>query len=666
MTDGEPKTHCPKCGSRLAQNCREDMDVYWTHCTSCSWLRVDESPKAEEGREEPNADASGTRPGLLAPRAEIGPTLAARTCRGSRSRTTPLLLREVDRGGTMSIVGIDLGTTYSSVAVWKDGQPRIIANVLGDELTPSVVGLDDNGEALVGQAAKERLITHPELTAATFKRYMGTGRIEQLGSRGFRPEELSSFVLRSLKSDAEAFLGEVVDEAVISVPAYFNDVQRKATRAAGELAGLKVERLINEPTAAAMAFSLHEAANESTFLVFDLGGGTFDVSVVELFDGVMEVHASAGDNFLGGEDFTSALAAAFLGHAGFPEADLERAERSRVHKQAECAKLRLSVSDQAEMKLRLKGRDVAWVVSRTLLESLTGNLIERMRRPVERAMRDAKLRVADLDGVVLVGGATRMPLVRALAAKLFGRFPLTQVSPDEAVAIGAAIQAGLKSRERALAEVVLTDTCPHSLGVAVAVPNPRGEPTGREFSPILERNTVVPASREQVYSPMHDSQTSVVFEVYQGESRRLENDIRLGSLTLPLPAGKARERQLVVRFTYDINGLLEVDTRVGGTQLRRTLVIEGNPGLLTPEQIEQRITELQAIKIHPRDQMENRAVMARAERIFEESLGERRTHVGRLTAQFEAVLVRQDAREIEKARQDFIRGLDEIEEGWPW
>jgi molecular chaperone HscC len=306
----------------------------------------------------------------------------------------------------MAIVGIDLGTTYSLVALCRDGEPQVIENVLGARLTPSVVGLDDDGEILIGQAAKERLITHPEATAATFKRYMGTGRLTWLGSRRFRPEELSSFVLRSLKADAEAFLGETVEEAIVSVPAYFGDAQRKATRAAGELAGLRVERLVNEPTAAAMAYGLHEAANESTFLVFDLGGGTFDVSVVELFDGVMEVHASAGDNFLGGEDFTSALADAFLERAGVQEGDLEPGERSRLRKQAELAKLRLSDADTAEIRLTLRGRDIDWLATRSLLESLTRPLVERMRRPVERAMRDAHLRVADLDGVVLVGGAT--------------------------------------------------------------------------------------------------------------------------------------------------------------------------------------------------------------------------------------------------------------------
>jgi molecular chaperone HscC len=566
----------------------------------------------------------------------------------------------------MAIVGIDLGTTFSLVAVWREGRPRIIENVLGVRLTPSVVGLDDDGQVLVGQAARERLITHPDLTAASFKRYMGTNRLTRLGTRPFRPEELSSFVLRALKADAEALLGEPVVEAVVSVPAYFGDAQRKATRAAGELAGLKVERLVNEPTAAAMAYGLHEAKNETTFLVFDLGGGTFDVSVVELFDGVMEVHASAGDSFLGGEDFTSALAVAFLEHAGVEEGALDLGERSRLRKVAEIAKLRLTDSDDTEMTVTLKDRAVAWTVSRTLLEQRTRGLVERMRGPVERAMRDAQLRVAELDGVVLVGGATRMPLVRALAARLFGRFPLTSVHPDESVALGSAIQAGLKSRDETLSEVVLTDTCPHSLGVGVAVANSRGQPVGQEFSPVIERNTVIPASREQYYSPTHDEQRFVEFDIFQGESRRLDNNVKLGSIRLPLPPGRSRERKLVVRFTYDINGLLEVDTRIEGTDLRRTLVIEGNPGLLSQDQIRLRLKELEALKIHPRDEMESRVVLARGERIFEESLGERRAYVRSLLSRFEAVLAGQDPREVETARQEIAQELDRLEGGSPW
>jgi molecular chaperone HscC len=566
----------------------------------------------------------------------------------------------------VAIVGIDLGTTYSLVAVFRDGAPRLVENVLGSRLTPSVVGLDEDGQVLVGQAAKERLITHPHLTAASFKRFMGTDRVIRLGARDFRPEELSSLVLRSLKADAEASLGERVDEAVISVPAYFGDAQRKATRVAGELAGLAVGRLINEPTAAAMAYGLHEAKNETTFLVFDLGGGTFDVSVVELFDGVMEVHASAGDSFLGGEDFTAALATGLLEHAGVAQDTLAPSERSQLQKQAELAKIRLSASEQAELRMTLHGREVAWTATRESFEQRTRGLVERMRRPVERAMRDAQLRVSDLDSVVLVGGATRMPLVRALASRLFGRFPLASLHPDEAAALGAAIQAGLKARDAALSEVVLTDTAPHSLGVAVAIPDEWGRPVSREFSPVIERNTVIPVSREQSYSPVHDQQREVNVEIYQGESRRLEHNVKLGSLKLPLPPGGARERELLVRFTYDIDGLLEVDTRVAGSDVRRSLLIEGNPGFLTAEEIQKRLEQMQALKIHPRERMENRTVLARGERIFEESLGERRQLVSGLLARFDAVLARQDPREIERARKELARQLDELEQGSAW
>jgi molecular chaperone HscC len=312
----------------------------------------------------------------------------------------------------MATIGIDLGTTNSLVAVWRDGRARLIENVLGEKLTPSVVGVDDDAQILVGQAAKERLITHPDATVASFKRAMGTDRQFRLKDRSFRAEELSSFVLRALREDAEAFLGEPVDEAVISVPAYFNDAQRKATRNAGKLAGLKVDRLINEPTAAAIAYGLHEAGSESRFLVFDLGGGTFDVSALELFDGVMEVRASAGDNFLGGDDFTAALASAFLQETGVEEKALSAGERSRLVKQAELAKRRLTLERSAEIRILVGEREVSWTVERERFEYACRELVERLRRPVERALRDARLASAELDAVVLVGGATRMPIVR--------------------------------------------------------------------------------------------------------------------------------------------------------------------------------------------------------------------------------------------------------------
>jgi molecular chaperone HscC len=367
------------------------------------------------------------------------------------------------------LVGIDLGTTNSLIGTLVDGQPKLIANAYGSVLTPSVVGLDDSGTLLVGAPARERLISHPHLTAASFKRYMGTQQEFELGARRFRAEELSAMVLQSLKQDAEAFLGAPVTEAIITVPAYFNDTQRKATIAAGKLAGLRVERLLNEPTAAALAYGIANRGAESTYLVFDLGGGTFDVSIVELFDGVIEVHASAGDNFLGGDDFRDQLVKSFFAENAAalavdplkpPRELLERASR-----QAELAKRELSTSFQALMRVVWQDKEVQWQISAADFERHSEALLNRLARPIQQALRDARMRTNELDQIVLVGGATRMSMVRKLVTKLFGRFPMVEINPDEAIAQGAAIQAALKAQDAALDDVVMTDVCPYTMGV---------------------------------------------------------------------------------------------------------------------------------------------------------------------------------------------------------
>jgi molecular chaperone HscC len=565
----------------------------------------------------------------------------------------------------MSIVGIDLGTTNSLVAVFRDGAPRLIPNAHGETLTPSVVGADDNGEILVGKAAAERLITHPDRTAATFKRLMGTNRETRLGKLRFRPEELSALVLKSLKADAEAHLGEAVVEAVISVPAYFSDAQRKATKAAGELAGFKVERLINEPTAAAIAYGLHLRAVESKFLVFDLGGGTFDVSVLELFEGVMEVHATAGDNFLGGEDWVEALMAEFLRIAGIGRDALALVQASRLRSQAEEAKKKLSIAADAEIRLTVRDKAHVWRVERGAFERLAEPLLQRLRAPVERALRDAELRAADLDAVVLVGGATRMPMVRSLAARMFGQFPTAQINPDEVVALGAAVQAALKSRDAALNDVVMTDVCPYTLGVEIAVPGAKAhEFVSGRFLPIIERNCTVPVSRVDTLSTIQDNQKEVQLDIYQGESRLVRNNIKLGSMTVKLPPRPKGEECVDVRFTYDVNGILEVETRVISTGEVRRIVIEGNPGVLSPAEIEARVKALQKLKIHPRDQAENRALLARAERVYQEALGSTREEVARETDRFEATLGRQDEKAAAEARERLSSFLDRIEAGW--
>ncbi|MDP4180575.1 MAG: molecular chaperone HscC, partial [Bacillota bacterium] len=392
----------------------------------------------------------------------------------------------------MPTIGIDLGTTNSLVAYWTDDGPKIIPNVLGSNLTPSVVSVDENGEIYVGQIAKERKITHPQLTASSFKRFMGTEKVFQLGRYSFSPEDLSSFVIRSLKADAEAFFGSEVEEAVISVPAYFNDAQRKATKRAAELAGLKVERLISEPTAAAISYGLHLEKSETSFLVFDLGGGTFDVSILELFEGVMQVKSIAGDNFLGGEDFTDILASYFIEQHGFDINSLDNKALSAINKQAELCKYELSNNNSGKMVYTVNNRTFETIIDRSDYEKLVNNLLIRLRHPIERALRDAELTPKDLDSIILIGGATRMHVVRSVVSKMFGRLPNSNINPDEAVALGAAIQVALKERNEALSEVILTDVCPYSLGVNIAKDMGNGKHESGYFLPIIERNTPIP------------------------------------------------------------------------------------------------------------------------------------------------------------------------------
>jgi len=563
----------------------------------------------------------------------------------------------------MTVIGIDLGTTNSLAAYWTDDSgPVIIPNSLGERLTPSVVSVDDDGDILVGQAAKERLITHPHLTAAAFKRSMGTAKPFSMGNHVFLPEELSSLVLRSLKEDAEAFFGEAVTEAVISVPAYFNDTQRKATLRASELAGLKVERLLNEPTAAAIAYGLHQ--KEATrFVVFDLGGGTFDVSVMDLFEGIMEVKAIAGDNFLGGEDFTDLLIFHFLQYHQLERDSLDAKTYVALKKQAELCKRKLSQEKFGTMRVAFQDQDLAWTASRDEFAAAARDLINRFRRPIERALQDAALSSAEMEDILLVGGATRMPLVHAAIGKMFGRLPSCRINPDEVVVMGAAIQAAMKERNILLKEVVLTDVCPYTLGTNVVIRLGEGRYEDGHFAPIIERNTVIPASKVKRFFTMHDNQKDINVEIYQGESRLTKNNIKLGELDIPVPLAPAGEQAVDVRYTYDINGILEVEVTVVQTGIKKRAVIEKTPGVLSKKEIEARLENLAALKIHPRDRMENRALVARGERLYEESLADKRLEIDQALQRFEEALQRQNDREIKQEARLLKVKLDQFDGG---
>jgi molecular chaperone HscC len=563
------------------------------------------------------------------------------------------------------IVGIDLGTTNSAIAVWRSGSAELIPNSLGQNLTPSAVGLDDAGEVIVGLTARERQVSHPELTATAFKRYMGSRRRISLGPKQFFAEELAALVLRSLRADAEAALGEPITDAVITVPAYFNDKQRKATRRAGELAGLQVERLINEPTAAALAYGIHRLDTPAKFLVFDLGGGTFDVSILEIFEGVVEVRASTGDNFLGGEDFNELLVERmFREHHrawGLARKDEQPGLYHRVRAAAERARRTLTAQDDAVMEVTWKECAFQHRVTTDDFERLAEPLLRKLRDPVLRALGDSGTRKDDLTEIVLVGGATRMPAVRKAVTRMFGRFPAVALNPDEAVAMGAAVQAGLKARDEALKEVVLTDVCPYSLGVETGAMMPDGSLRSGLFTPVIERNTVVPASRVRAFSTVYDGQRQVEVKIYQGESRLVNDNVQLGKLEIPVPHRPAGEITVECRFTYDVDGLLEIDVKIPQTGEQHNLVIVDEESGPAQEEIERRRGELAALKVHPRELAANRAVLARAERCYQQFLGDKREYVSRLITAFEVSLERQEPRAIESARKTMQSMLDRLE-----
>ena len=563
---------------------------------------------------------------------------------------------------TEPIIGIDLGTTNSLVSVFENGEARLIPNALGDVLTPSVVGLTDEGELLVGKAAKERLSTHPDLTTARFKRLMGTSRKLKLGKLEMSPEEVSSFILKSLKEDAEADLGHPVKDAVISVPAYFNDPQRKATVNAAKLAGLEVKRLINEPTAAAIAYGLHDKENECTFLVIDLGGGTFDVSILELFSGVMEVRASAGDAFLGGEDYTNQIAKQLADTMGLDAEALSKEDRARIRRLADRIKIDLTQSDHTEHVFEIDGTEHTLTLDRAQFELSTSELTKRLRNPVQRAISDAGLKSDKIHRIILVGGATRMPVVRNLVTKLFKRFPEHSLDPDHVVALGAAVQAGLIARDQALDDVVMTDVSAFTLGFETSVRLSENHYEGGHFSPLIERNTTIPASRSDTIHPLQKGQSEILLQIYQGEAPFVRDNVHIGSVSVPIPKNTQDYEYVDLRFTYDTSGLLEVEAKVLSTNKVTSAVFTGSSSSMDDEAIKKRLKELAHLKIHPRDELQNTELMNRLSALYQNSLTSRRDHIMSIIQRFEAALHSQDKRLIDEERRAIITHIKSLED----
>lgn len=551
----------------------------------------------------------------------------------------------------MAVIGIDLGTTNSLVTIWRNGRIELIPNSFGEFLTPSAVSFGDNGEVFVGKIAKERMITHPKRSFCEFKRNMGTDYVYKVDDKEYRAEELSAFVLRRLKEDAEKFLGDKVSEAVISVPAYFNDDKRCATKNAGKLAGITVNRLINEPSAVALKYHTQEAESES-FIVFDFGGGTLDVSYVEAFENMVEIQAVAGDNHLGGKDFNEIIADNFYEEQGITKILLPKEEQGIILKEAELLKKELTNKNEASRKFFIQEKEYTMTMTNQKLIHISAELFKRMSKPLQKVINDADVDIEDIDKIILVGGSSKMPVVQRYIKSLFDTEVVLDDNPDESIAIGVGIAAAIKERKGDIKDMILADICPFSLGTEVY---------DGTFSPIIERNETLPCKKTSYYVTVRNNQTEIEFPIYQGESLIAKENLLLGTMKVTgLPKAPKGKVGAKVTFLYDINGILDINI-VSGEQSLHKVIMNKQMGL-TEEELEKRLEELNKMTIHPLELEENRLLIEKAERLYQESNKRVRNMIAAFLSHFKESLSTNRGMAVRQESVRFAMFLESIEQ----
>jgi len=567
------------------------------------------------------------------------------------------------------IVGIDLGTTNSVIGIVEGGKVRLFENPLGETLTPSAVARDPKTRKLiVGRSAKDLVAADPASGAIRFKVDIGQTKTRSLGDSSLDPVALSACVLDALRADAERALGVPVARCVVTVPAYFDDSQRHATYRAAELAGFAVERVLNEPTAAAIAYGLHRRNDETLFAVVDLGGGTFDVCVMELFEGVLQVRGVAGDGRLGGDDFTLALAELVANQAGIGMPEAGTVPFGLLLRRAEIAKRALSrwATTQVELPAAITGRDACVVTISEAEASRTWvPLLDRIHGPLRAALRGAGVQRDQLAEVVLVGGATRMSCITRAVADIFGRKPLHHGDPDLLVAEGAAIQAALIAEDAAVSDLVVTDVASHSLGVDAAREIGHRHVPGF-FVPIIHRNTVIPTSRWEIFNTIGDDQKEIHFGVYEGEARRVSDNRKIGELRVRGLPRKPAGLEVRVRFTYDHNGMLEVEAEVPQSGQKATKVFHRLRGELAGAELNGARARLRALRADPMDRPLYRDLHARASVLWQEAPAMEREILGALMDALEAAADGRNPAEVERAYQALLRHCETVDGNERW